>query len=102
MPAPRPTALEPLIPPAALGAASIAPKYPVTAQRKGIEGTVVVTFDVLEDGSVTNVRTVSGPPELFESVIRAVDSWRFKPALRGGKPVRYSMTKSVTFRLEGS
>ena len=100
-PAPRPLAPEPLTPPVALGGASIAPKYPVTAQRKDIEGTVVVTFDVLEDGSVTNVKAVTGPPELFESVIRAVESWRFRPALRGGKPVRYSMTKAVTFRLEG-
>lgn len=92
---------EPLTPPAALGGADrYQVEYSSSARRKGIEGKVVVSFVVLEDGSVANVRTLSGPPELRGSVLKAVPAWRFKPAQRGSKPIRYSMTKTLTFRLE--
>ena len=76
------------------------PRYPLAARRKGIEGIVVVAFDVLEDGRVANMRVVSGPKELHAAVLEAASFWRFKPARRGGKPVRYPMTKAVIFRLE--
>lgn len=91
--------VEPLIPPVAFVGGD-RPKYSASARRKGIEGIVVVGFDVLEDGSVANLRILSGPSELHESVLRAALLWRYKPAYRGGKAVRYHMTKSVVFRLE--
>jgi protein TonB len=76
------------------------PRYSAAAKRKGIEGTVVVAFDVLEDGSVANPQILSGPPELQECVLRAVPSWRFSPAHRGSERVRFRMKRSIVFRLE--
>jgi protein TonB len=76
------------------------PRYSASARRKGIEGTVIVAFDVLEDGSVANVQVVSGPDELRDSVLRAALQWRFQPARRGNKPVRYRKQMPVTFRLD--
>jgi protein TonB len=76
------------------------PRYSASARRKGIEGTVVVAFDVLEDGSVANPQVVSGPEELRECVLRAAPSWHFRPAHRGDKVVRYRMQMPVVFRLE--
>lgn len=76
------------------------PKYPKGALRKGIEGSVVVAFDVLENGSVANPKIISGPEELHEAVLETALTWRYKPAKLGGKPVRHRMTKRVTFRLE--
>jgi len=76
-------------------------KYPPAAQRKGIEGTVIVMFDLTEQGTVSNAHIVSGPAELHETVLRAAESWRFTPAMQDGKPIRYKgMTKRVVFRLE--
>jgi periplasmic protein TonB len=76
-------------------------KYPPAAQRKGIEGAVVVSFDVLENGTVGNARILSGPAEFHEIVLKAAATWRFTPARQDGKPVRYKgMTKRVVFRLE--
>jgi protein TonB len=76
-------------------------KYPPAAQRKGIEGAVVVQFDVLENGTVGNAHIVSGPVEFHEVVLKAAESWRFTPAHQDGKPIRYKgMTKRVVFRLE--
>ena len=76
------------------------PPYPKAAQRKGIEGTVVVAFDVLENGSVANPKIMGGPAEFHETVLKMTTKWRFKPAKRGNTPVRFRMTKRVTFRLE--
>jgi protein TonB len=98
-PAAPPPKPEPLVAPVDTGH-NEKPRYSAAAKRKGIEGTVVVAFDVLEDGSVANPQIVSGPPELEECVLRAVPSWRFSPAHRGGEKVRFRMKRSIVFRLE--
>ena len=97
-PPPPPPKPEPLVPPVALRT-NAQPPVSASAQRKQISGTVVVSFDVLESGSVANIQIVSGPEELRESVQRTVATWRFEPAKRGGKPVRVRQTKSIVFRL---
>jgi protein TonB len=76
------------------------PKYPSSAKRKGIEGLVIVSFEVLETGKVGGVKIISGPPEFHETVLKFVATWRFKPAQRGGKPFRYRMQRPIRFRLE--
>jgi protein TonB len=100
-PPPPPAApkLEPLVG-AVASAANQQPKYSAKVRRQGIEGTVVVQFDVLENGTVTNPRILSGPTELQDLVLKAVLTWRFQPAHRGKTPVRSSMRKSIVFRLE--
>jgi periplasmic protein TonB len=91
--------VEPLVAPVDTGR-NEKPWYSASAKRKGVEGTVVVAFDVLEDGSVSNPQIVSGPAELQESVLKAVRSWRFLPAHRGSENVRFHMKKSIVFRLD--
>jgi protein TonB len=90
-----------LIPPVKV-AGDEQPKYSASARRKGIEGVVVVEFEVQPDGRVANARILSGPPELHESVLKAVATWRFNPAKRGDKAVPYKMTKPIRFVLEDS
>jgi len=104
-PAPRPAAIKPpaparvekLVTPIAIATAQ--PRYPASVRRKGIEGAVIVAFEVLEDGKVTHVRIVSGPRELHETVLETVASWRFKPARRGSSAVRHRMQQTIRFRL---
>jgi protein TonB len=98
-PPPPPPKIEPLVAPVELGH-NDRPKYSVAARRKGIEGTVVVAFDVLEDGSVGGAQILSGPSELHDCVLRAVASWRFVPAHRGNEKVRFRKTQSIVFRLD--
>ena len=97
-PAPPPPKLEPLIAPVLLPG-NQQPAYSASAKRKEIEGVVVVAFDVLENGTVANVTITNGPEELRENVLKAVKTWRFSPAKRGGKPVRLHLIKSIRFRL---
>lgn len=99
-PPPPPPKPEKLIAPIGLAGMDDKPKYPSGARRKGIEGVVVVAFEVLENGRVGSPRIVSGPPEFHETVLKFVATWRFKPAVRGGKPVRYRMQRPIRFRLE--
>jgi protein TonB len=76
------------------------PAYPKRAERDGIEGDVLVAFDVLENGQVANPQIVKGPTEFHEVVLKVALTWRFQPATLGGKPVKQRRTKLVSFRLE--
>jgi protein TonB len=76
------------------------PKYPARARRAGIEGAVVVAFDVLDDGRIVNAKIVSGPRELHETVLETVATWRFRPARRGASAIRHRMQHTIRFRLE--
>jgi periplasmic protein TonB len=76
------------------------PAYPKRAERDGIEGEVLVAFDVLEDGRVVNPKIVKGPAEFHEAVLQAAVTWRYRPATLAGKPVKHRTTKLVRFQLE--
>ncbi|MET0343438.1 MAG: TonB family protein [Polyangiales bacterium] len=99
-PPPPPPKPEPLVQPVA-AKDNAPPAMSASARRKGIFGVVVVSFLVLENGTTANAKIVSGPEELRENVLKAVASWRFEPAKRGGKPVRHALTKAIDFRING-
>ena len=81
-----------------------APKYPRKAQMGGEEGTVLVEYDVNEQGQVINPKIIWSEKEVFDnSALRAVSSWSYKPALEGGKPILYKNKKQlIYFLIEGS
>jgi TonB family protein len=57
------------------------PLYPPRARVAGIEGHVVVSFDIVEDGRVRVPEIeASEPPGVFDEVaIRAIERWRYCP-----------------------
>jgi TonB family protein len=57
------------------------PLYPARARAAGIEGHVVVSFDIVEDGSVRVLEIeASEPPGVFdEAAIGAIQRWRYCP-----------------------
>ncbi|MBS0614393.1 MAG: energy transducer TonB [Proteobacteria bacterium] len=78
------------------------PDYPVEAARKGLEGWVDIEFTVRTDGSVHEpiVRN-SRPAGVFDqAAIRAVQSWRFKPVMREGRPVEQRANVRMRFSLK--
>lgn len=77
----------------------VEPKYPKTARKAKIEGTVVVCAVIGKDGRVRNLQVGSGPSELVPSVIQAVRQWVYKPYLLDGKPVEVDTTIHVSFKL---
>jgi len=78
------------------------PVYPASMIRQGIEGTVVLAIQVLENGRVGEVRIErsSGEPKLDESAAREARRWRFIPGTRDGVPVMLWKQVPVTFRLQ--
>jgi TonB family protein len=52
-----------------------------------------------EDGSVADVRIVSGNPVLTKSAAAAVKRWKFTPVTDGGKPVKALAPVTLVFKL---
>lgn len=76
--------------------------YPPDALAAGIEGRVVVRYDVTVEGRVQGARIESASPAgLFEEeALEAVRSWRFRPMLERGKPVAApARVSEVVFKL---
>jgi periplasmic protein TonB len=83
------------------GGYQVKPRYPDSARRQGIEGTVVVKAYVTEQGRVEEVQVEqsAGHPDLDQSAIEAVGRWRFEPARRGRQPVAMWVSIPVKFVL---
>jgi protein TonB len=69
----------------------VMPEYSAYARKIGLQGTVTLDVEVLEDGHVGAVQVKksldSTPGGLDESAMNAVRKWKFKPAMSGGKPI---------------
>lgn len=64
------------------------PPYPDGPKQAGIEGDVLLYLTIDADGNVTSAKVVRGPhPELNEAARKAMFKHRFRPAMKGGKPV---------------
>ena len=77
--------------------------YPPQAQAAGIEGRVLVRYDVTAEGLVRNARVDSAtPPGHFEAAALAtVRSWRFRPLLERGEPTDApNRVSEVVFKLD--
>lgn len=79
------------------------PRYPRRARSRGEEGRVLIRVSVLGSGRVggASISRSSGHSSLDRAALKAVKRWRFKPALRGGKPVKAILTVPVVFKLKG-
>ena len=79
--------------------ASVPPNYPEVARLAGIEGDVTLRVLIGEDGTVRDLRPVLGPPVLARAAMRAVEAWRYAPALVDGHPVDVVTTVTFAFHL---
>lgn len=75
-------------------------RYPQEARRLGVEGTVVLGFDVDEAGHVQAPTVLRGLGYGVDAeALRVLQTARFRPALQNGRPVRVTCTLPITFRL---
>lgn len=80
----------------------VAPVYPASARNSGATGVVTVRILVGADGSVEDVSVVksSGNSAMDNSVVTAVNKWRFSPAKdKYGQNARCRVTRAVSFNL---
>ena len=80
-----------------------APRYPASALAKGRLGLVSVLFDIEPSGEVSNSRIESATSQDFaEAALQAVKTWRFKPAMLNGQPVKmFDMRQKIPFQPHG-
>ncbi|WP_165953108.1 energy transducer TonB [Pedobacter changchengzhani] len=76
-------------------------EYPAEALENGIEGTIILTFVIEKDGSVTEIKIDKGLGfGLDEEVMRVMKRMpKWSPAKLNGNDVRYRMRMPVNFQL---
>ncbi len=76
------------------------PVYPAIARASGTQGTVVLQATISRNGTIENLRVVSGPAMLQQAALDAVKRWRYRPYLLSGEPVEVETTVNVVFKLQ--
>ena len=78
------------------------PSYPAAARAQGVEGFVVIRYNISVQGRVSDARVVGAEPaDIFDAAaLAAVRSWVFNPPLVDGEPQPELERESrVTFKL---
>jgi len=79
----------------------IQPAYPPLARQARIQGSVLLQAEISKDGSIQNLRLISGHPRLAPAAIEAVKQWKYKPYILNGEPVEVETQITVNFTLAG-
>ncbi|MBH1992446.1 MAG: energy transducer TonB [Sphingomonadaceae bacterium] len=108
-PSPAPASFAPPAPPSIVQAGDLGtqmvsgkpPRYPVESRRKREQGTVVLSLILGIDGAVESldIAQSSGFSRLDNAARDAVKSWRWRPTIRGGQPVRVKGLVEIPFIL---
>jgi protein TonB len=77
----------------------VQPTYPATALAMRVHGVVQLEATINKEGSITNLKTVSGDPVLARAATAAVKQWRYKPYYLDGEPVEIQTQITVNFKL---
>ena len=77
------------------------PEYTLEARSNQVEGVVRLQILIGADGSVKKVRLLGGLPDgLNEQAIQTAYRYKYKPAMKNGKPVSYEMKIEIEFKLD--
>jgi len=79
----------------------VQPSYPPLARQARIQGRVLLQAEISKDGTIENLRLISGHPMLAPAAIEAVKQWRYKPYMLNGEPVAVETQVEVNFTLSG-
>ncbi len=74
------------------------PDYPETARSAKLHGVIVLDIVVGRDGSVVEMRPLSGPDVLARAAMETVRWWRFEPYRVNGEPGMVETTVAVEFK----
>jgi protein TonB len=73
--------------------------YPPLAKQARISGTVKLAAVIAKDGTIQDLKVISGHPLLIPSALEAVKQWVYQPTLLNGEPVEVSTQIDVNFTL---
>lgn len=75
------------------------PVYPAIARAARIQGPVVLYAIISKDGTIENLRLISGRPMLVQAALAAVSQWRYKPYILNGEAIEVETQITVNFVL---
>ncbi len=81
----------------------IEPQYPRRAAMQGIEGWVILQFDITPAGTVRGIKVLGAkPPKIFnQAAVKALRKWKYRPKVKDGKPIEQKAEKvQLLFTLE--
>lgn len=77
----------------------VEPVYPRLARDARVHGQVLLTAIISKDGTIQDLRVLSGHPLLVPAALGAVRQWRYRPYLLNGEPVEVETQVTVNFTL---
>ena len=80
---------------------SVDPPYPAMAKVAHIQGDVVLQATISKQGTIENLRAISGHPILIQAAMEAVRQWRYRPYELNNEPVEVETQITVIFSLSG-
>jgi len=80
----------------------VQPAYPVLARSARIQGAVVLQAVISKQGTIENLKVLSGHPILVPAAIDAVKQWRYRPYILNSEPVEVETQIIVNFSLAGN
>lgn len=81
---------------------SVPPAYTPEAMRARIEGQVVMSAVVKDDGTVDEIKIVKSLDSMYgldEEAVKALKQWKFEPGTLKGKPVAVRVRVEMDFNL---
>lgn len=76
------------------------PEYDDKARKKKIQGTVILSTVVTNEGTTADIKVVRTlTPGLDQQAIKAVSRWKFEPVVQDGKTCPMKINVEVEFRL---
>ena len=75
------------------------PAYPPLAKQAGVQGVVLFSAVIGADGSVRELKLISGHPLLVPAAMEAVKQWVYEPTRVNGEPVEVIAQIDVSFTL---
>lgn len=75
------------------------PIYPMLAKQARVQGVVTLHAIIAKDGTIQELKVVSGHPLLVPAALEAVKQWLYEPTLLNGEPVEVDMQLDVHFTL---
>jgi len=80
----------------------VRPQYPPLARQARVQGTVKLSAVIDTDGTVLDLKVISGHPLLIPAAMAAVKQWRYKPTtVLNGIAVEVITLIDVNFTLSG-
>jgi protein TonB len=80
----------------------VQPTYPALARSARIQGVVMLQAVISKQGTIENLRILTGHPMLAPAAIDAVRQWRYRPYILNNELVEVEAQITVNFSLAGN